>query len=177
MALLPVLVMVAIAVKIDSSGPIIFRQRRNGFDRNQFVIFKFRTMKVLEDGATVRQARRDDDRITTVGKLLRRTSLDELPQLFNVLRGEMSLVGPRPHALAHDQQYTALIDDYCMRHHVKPGITGWAQIKGCRGETVRPEAMKKRVDHDVWYIQNWSFGLDLHILFRTAIDVVRHDAY
>ncbi len=176
-ALMPVFVMAAAAVKIDSAGPVIFRQRRNGFDRHQFTIFKFRTMRVLEDGAVVRQARRDDDRITAVGRFLRRTSIDELPQLFNVLRGEMSLVGPRPHALAHDQEFTALIGDYCMRHHVKPGITGWAQIKGCRGETAKPGDMQRRVNFDLWYIKNWSLMLDLNILFRTAMDVVHHDAY
>ncbi len=175
--LMPVFILAACAVKFESDGPVVFRQRRNGFDQNQFVIFKFRTMRVLEDGATVTQARRNDSRITSVGRILRRSSIDELPQLFNVLRGEMSLVGPRPHALAHDQQYTTLIDDYCMRHHVKPGITGWAQIKGCRGETVRPEDMQRRVQFDLWYIQNWTFALDLQILLRTCIDVVTHDAY
>lgn len=175
--LMPVFILAACAVKFDSDGPVVFRQRRNGFDQRQFVIFKFRTMRVLEDGATVTQARRNDSRITPVGRLLRRSSIDELPQLFNVLRGEMSLVGPRPHALAHDQQYTSLIDDYCMRHHVKPGITGWAQIKGCRGETVRPEDMQRRVEYDLWYIQNWRFTLDLQILLRTCLGVVTHDAY
>ncbi len=176
-ALMPVFMLAGCAVKLDSAGPIIFRQRRNGFDRRQFVIFKFRTMRVLEDGAVVRQARRDDDRITMVGRFLRRTSIDELPQLFNVLRGDMSLVGPRPHALAHDQEFTTLIGDYCMRHHVKPGITGWAQIKGCRGETSRPEHMQRRVDLDLWYIKNWSIMLDVNIMARTALDVIHHDAY
>ena len=174
---MPVLILTACAVKLDSPGPVIFRQRRNGFDQRQFVIFKFRTMRVLEDGSAIQQARRNDTRITTIGRVLRRTSIDELPQLFNVLRGEMSLVGPRPHALAHDREYTALIGDYCLRHHVKPGITGLAQIKGCRGETARPEHMQQRVEYDLRYIKNWSVLLDLSILARTALNIVSHDAY
>ena len=175
--LMPVFILTACAVKLDSDGPVVFRQRRNGFDQHQFVIFKFRTMRVLEDGIAITQAQRNDSRVTSVGRILRRSSLDELPQLFNVLRGEMSLVGPRPHALAHDQQYTSLIDDYCMRQHVKPGITGWAQINGCRGETTRPEDMRRRVELDLWYIRNWTFCRDLQILLRTCIGVVTHDAY
>lgn len=177
LVILPLLLVIAAAIRIDSPGPAIFRQRRNGFDQKQFVIFKFRTMRVLEDGGSVTQATRNDNRITRIGRWLRRSSLDELPQLFNVLRGEMSLVGPRPHALAHDQFYTSTIDDYCIRHHVKPGITGWAQINGCRGETSQAEDMERRVTLDLWYIKNWSLRLDLKILMRTCFDVLGHDAY
>ena len=173
----PLLICTSLAIKMDSAGPVVFRQRRNGFNQKKFVIYKFRTMSVLEDGNRVVQAQRHDDRITRVGRFLRRTSIDELPQLFNVLRGEMSLVGPRPHALAHDHEYTELIDDYCMRHHVKPGITGWAQVNGFRGETPRREQMQKRVELDLWYINNRSLLLDLRILFRTCTEVLKHDAY
>lgn len=175
--LLPLMILTAAAIKLDSPGPIIFRQRRSGFDQRQFTIFKFRTMHVLDDGQHVSQARRGDTRITRIGLFLRRTSIDELPQLLNVLQGEMSLVGPRPHALAHDQAFAALIGHYTMRHRVKPGITGWAQIKGCRGETARPGLIERRVEHDLWYISHWSLRLDCRILLRTALDVVRHDAY
>ncbi len=175
--LLPVFVIAACAVKLDSKGPIIFRQRRNGFDQHPFVILKFRTMKVLEDADVVVQAKRGDHRITRVGRFLRKSSVDELPQLINVLRGDMSIVGPRPHAMAHDNEYKALIEEYCMRHHVKPGITGWAQVNGFRGETVRTEHMKKRVDLDCWYINNWSLLLDFQIIVRTCVEVLKHDAY
>src|SRR5262249_14519329 len=133
--LFPLLVALSFAIKLDSRGPVIFRQRRKGFNGATFSIYKFRTMAVLEDGTTIRQARRNDDRITRLGRFLRATSIDELPQLMNVLRGDMSLVGPRPHALAHDNEYTASIGNYAFRHHVKPGITGWAQANGLRGET------------------------------------------
>jgi undecaprenyl-phosphate galactose phosphotransferase/putative colanic acid biosynthesis UDP-glucose lipid carrier transferase len=177
LALSPLLVLVAVAIKIDSPGPVIFRQRRNGFNQLPFVIFKFRSMSVLEDGPVVTQAQRDDPRVTRVGRLLRRSSIDELPQLFNVLFGDMSLVGPRPHAMAHDDTYGAMIAKYAFRHHVKPGITGWAQVNGLRGETSRVEQMKKRVDYDLWYINNWSFRLDLQILLRTCFEVVRDRAY
>ena len=176
-ALLPVMVLAAAAIKLDSSGPAIFRQRRSGFDQREFTIFKFRTMHGLDDGPTVHQACRGDARITRVGAFLRRTSIDELPQLLNVLRGDMSLVGPRPHAIAHDQAFMASVGDYRLRHRVKPGITGWAQISGCRGETACPEQIRRRVELDLWYITHWSLRLDLKILCRTAIDVVHHDAY
>ena len=176
-AIAPILVATSLAIKLDSPGPVIFRQRRNGFNQKQFVIYKFRTMTVLEDGREVVQARRNDRRITRVGQFLRRSSIDELPQLFNVLKGEMSLVGPRPHALAHDDHYTELIDDYCMRHHVKPGITGWAQVNGFRGETAREEQMKKRVDLDLFYINNRSLLLDFRIMVRTCTELFKHDAY
>jgi undecaprenyl-phosphate galactose phosphotransferase/putative colanic acid biosynthesis UDP-glucose lipid carrier transferase len=171
--LAPLMVLSAIAIKLDSPGPVLFRQRRNGFNATQFPIFKFRSMTVMEDGGNVVQARRSDPRVTNVGRVLRRSSIDELPQLLNVLRGEMSLVGPRPHALAHDDHYGDLLSDYAFRHHVKPGITGWAQIRGYRGETARVEQMKGRVDCDLWYINNWSLALDLKILVMTCLELTR----
>ena len=171
--LAPLMVLSALAVKLDSPGPILFRQRRNGFNAKQFSIFKFRSMTVMEDGGNVVQARRSDPRVTGVGRVLRRSSVDELPQLLNVLRGEMSLVGPRPHALAHDDHYGDLLSDYAFRHHVKPGITGWAQVRGYRGETARVEQMKGRVDCDLWYINNWSLALDLKILAMTCLELVK----
>jgi lipopolysaccharide/colanic/teichoic acid biosynthesis glycosyltransferase len=130
-------------------------------------------MSVLENGPEIAQARREDPRVTAVGRWLRRTSLDELPQLFNVLAGEMSLVGPRPHAEAHDLAFNDAVADYALRHHVKPGITGWAQVQGCRGETPDAEAVRRRVEHDIWFIDNWSLKLELVILIRTAGAVVR----
>jgi exopolysaccharide biosynthesis polyprenyl glycosylphosphotransferase len=173
----PLLLIVAIAVALDSPGPILFRQRRSGVNGREFVIFKFRTMTVLEDGADIRQACRNDRRVTRVGKILRRASLDELPQLFNVLKGDMSLVGPRPHALAHDHKYSNSIADYGDRYQVKPGLTGWAQVNGLRGETESIKQMAARVKFDLWYVRNWSLGLDLHILFRTSFEVFRDRAY
>ncbi len=170
--LVPLLALVAIAIKLDTSGPVLFRQTRNGFNGRPFRILKFRSMRVMEDGQAVQQARRQDPRVTRVGAWLRRLSIDELPQLVNVLRGDMSLVGPRPHALAHDDQYTRLIANYAHRHHMKPGITGWAQVKGYRGETPTVDAMEKRVEYDLWYIANWSVWLDLRILVRTALSLV-----
>lgn len=171
--LMPLMLLSAVAIKADSSGPVFFRQRRNGFNAKQFPIFKFRTMTVMEDGATVVQAKRFDPRVTRVGGILRRSSLDEVPQLINVLRGEMSLVGPRPHALAHDDHYGDILAEYAYRHHVKPGITGWAQVNGYRGETSRVEQMKGRVDCDLWYINNWSLVLDLKILVLTFLELTR----
>jgi undecaprenyl-phosphate galactose phosphotransferase/putative colanic acid biosynthesis UDP-glucose lipid carrier transferase len=173
LALAPLLIMTAVAIKLDSTGPVIFRQRRNGFNGRPFVIFKFRSMNVMEDGPDVEQATRADDRVTRIGRILRRVSIDELPQLWNVIRGEMSLVGPRPHALAHDDKYSELIGNYAFRHHMKPGITGWAQINGYRGETVEVEQMQRRVEHDLWYIDNWSVSLDFAILLRTCFEVTR----
>ena len=173
----PLLMIAAVAVKLDSAGPIIFRQRRSGFKAKEFVIFKFRTMTVLEDGPVVTQASRDDLRVTRIGKFLRRSSLDELPQLFNVLSGDMSLVGPRPHALAHDNEYRVHIADYAFRHHVKPGMTGWAQVNGLRGETASFDQMAERVKLDLWYINNWSLELDINILLRTCFEVLRNRAY
>jgi undecaprenyl-phosphate galactose phosphotransferase/putative colanic acid biosynthesis UDP-glucose lipid carrier transferase len=176
--LAPLMILTALAIKFDSPGPVFFRQKRNGFNAKQFPIFKFRTMTVMEDGAVVTQAQRVDKRVTRVGKLLRRTSIDEVPQLLNVLNGDMSLVGPRPHAIAHDNHYGDLLSEYAFRHHVKPGITGWAQVKGYRGETSRVEQMKGRVDCDLWYINNWSLGLDLKILMMTCFEVVHNkDVY
>ena len=148
--LAPLMLLTVLAVKLDSAGPIIFRQRRAGFDGQAFFIYKFRTMSVMEDGPRIAQARRHDPRITKVGHILRQSSIDELPQLFNVLKGDMSLVGPRPHAIAHDDQYGAAISSYAYRHHVKPGITGWAQVNGQRGETRQIADMEKRVELDLW---------------------------
>jgi putative colanic acid biosynthesis UDP-glucose lipid carrier transferase len=167
------LLAVALAVWIESPGPILFRQARGGFNGRAFQILKFRTMRVMEDGPTITQATSRDQRVTRLGRWLRRSSVDELPQLINVLRGDMSLVGPRPHALAHDVQYSSLISNYPYRHHVKPGITGWAQINGLRGETPTVALMKRRVELDLWYATNWSFWLDLRILFRTVVEVCR----
>jgi Undecaprenyl-phosphate glucose phosphotransferase len=168
----PLLAIVAVAISLDTSGPVLFRQWRGGYNGRKFQIFKFRTMTVEENGPHVRQAQRNDKRVTRVGRILRKYSIDELPQLINVLRGEMSLVGPRPHALAHDTSYSQLIAPYPARHNVKPGITGWAQINGCRGETAEVEAMKRRVELDLGYIQNWSLLLDARILLMTVREVV-----
>lgn len=171
--LAPLLLIVAAAIKLTSRGPVIFRQDRRGFNGQKFRIYKFRTMTVMENGNAIAQAQRNDKRITPLGSLLRSSSIDELPQLFNVLRGEMSLVGPRPHAIAHDEEYSNLIGHYPYRQHVKPGITGWAQVNGCRGETDRIELMERRVDLDLWYVSNWSIWLDLVILARTCVKVTR----
>ncbi len=174
----PVLLICALAVRVTSPGPVIFRQHRSGFGGRKFAIYKFRSMSVMENGATVTQATRDDKRITAVGRVLRATSLDELPQLFNVLFGSMSLVGPRPHALAHDDEFARFISNYAFRHHVKPGITGWAQAHGLRGETRTREQIVRRVQHDLWYIDNWSIWLDIWILFATVLVVLkRSNAY
>jgi undecaprenyl-phosphate galactose phosphotransferase/putative colanic acid biosynthesis UDP-glucose lipid carrier transferase len=174
----PLMILSAIVVKLDSPGPVFFRQKRNGFNAKEFSIFKFRTMTVMEDGATVVQAKRFDPRVTRFGRLLRRSSIDEVPQLINVLMGDMSLVGPRPHALAHDSHYGRLLSDYAFRHHVKPGITGWAQVKGYRGETALVEQMKGRIDCDLWYINNWSLALDLKVLLLTCLELTnRRNAY
>ncbi len=167
LVVLPLMLVVALAVKLDSSGPVFFRQRRHGFNHQVISVWKFRTMHVAEDGRHVPQAIRDDPRVTRVGRLLRRTSVDEVPQLFNVIRGDMSLVGPRPHAIAHNEYYSALLERYANRHKMKPGITGWAQVNGYRGETNTPEKMRKRVEHDLYYIENWSLWLDFKILLLT----------
>ena len=171
--LLPLLALVSLAIKLDSPGPVIFRQTRRGFNGREFMIWKFRTMTVIENGRAICQAKRNDERVTRIGRLLRATSTDELPQLVNVLRGEMSLVGPRPHALAHDDEYGKTIGKYAFRHHVKPGITGWAQVNGFRGGTPELDLMKERIDLDLWYIDNWSFWLDLWIIVRTCFEIVR----
>jgi len=169
---LPLYALIASAIKLDSRGPVFFQQQRHGFNQYTFRIFKFRTMTCLDDGAVIEQARRGDRRVTRVGALLRRWSLDELPQLINVLRGEMSLVGPRPHALAHDEHYEKLLKQYALRGRIKPGITGWAQVHGCRGETRDSEQMRRRVEYDVEYIENWELWLDIKILIMTVFVVV-----
>lgn len=171
--LMPMMLVIAFAVRLESPGPAIFRQRRKGFNGREFVIYKFRTMTVMEDSHTIVQARKSDRRVTALGRILRQSSIDELPQLLNVLLGNMSLVGPRPHALAHDNDYGREISEYAFRHRVKPGITGWAQVNGFRGETSRLDQMARRIELDVWYINNWSLRLDLQIIFRTAFEVVR----
>ncbi len=172
-ALMPLLMLVAIAIRLDSPGRVIFRQTRHGFNGKPFDILKFRTMTVVEDGDSVKQVTRLDKRVTRVGFWLRRTSIDELPQLINVLNGEMSLVGPRPHAAAHDNYFDQVIANYAFRQRVKPGITGCAQVNGSRGETPTIDAMQRRVQLDLWYIENWSFQLDLLIMFRSIIEIVR----
>jgi len=163
----PVLLAVAIGVKLSSPGPMIFKQRRNGLDGEEIVVYKFRSMRTQDDGQVVQQATKEDPRITPFGSFLRRSSLDELPQFVNVLQGRMSIVGPRPHAVAHNEQYRSLIRAYMARHKVKPGITGWAQIHGLRGETDTIEKMQARVEYDLEYLRNWSLGLDLQIIART----------
>ena len=164
---------IALGVKLSSPGPILFKQRRYGLDGQEIQVWKFRSMRVCEDGPKVPQARRDDPRVTKLGALLRCTSLDELRQFFNVLRGQMSIVGPRPHAVAHNELYRKQIRGYMLRHKVKPGITGWAQINGWRGETDDLAKMQKRVEHDLWYIRNWSLWLDLKIVLLTAVSGFR----
>jgi putative colanic acid biosynthesis UDP-glucose lipid carrier transferase len=171
-ALMPLLTIVAIAIKFDSPGPILFRQKRCGFNGKGFRIFKFRTMSVLEDGPSIIQAQLADKRVTRIGALLRRTSIDELPQLLNVLEGSMSLVGPRPHAVAHDNQFDKMARNYAFRRRVKPGLTGWAQVNGCRGPTPTAESIERRVEYDLWYIDNWSLRLDLSILLQTPVELL-----
>jgi putative colanic acid biosynthesis UDP-glucose lipid carrier transferase len=179
--LAPVMAAIAIAVKLTSDGPVMFAQLRHGFNGETIRVMKFRSMyvdKMTDTPEKVQQACRNDPRITPLGAFLRKTSLDELPQLFNVLRGEMSLVGPRPHAMAHNELYRTRIDGYFARHRVKPGITGWAQINGWRGETDTDEKMRQRVLHDMYYIQNWSPWLDIRIMFLTLVNgFVHRNAY
>jgi lipopolysaccharide/colanic/teichoic acid biosynthesis glycosyltransferase len=159
-----------IAIKLDSTGPVIFRQKRYGFNNEEIIVFKFRTMYHDDSEERIfRQATRNDPRVTRVGRFLRRTSLDELPQLLNVWQGTMSLVGPRPHPIALNEKFDALISGYSARHNVKPGITGWAQVNGFRGETDAIEKMKLRIEHDIFYIENWSVLFDLRILAMTAL--------
>lgn len=168
-AFAPVFAAAAIAIKLDSPGPVLFRQKRHGLNHRVIEVLKFRTMRVMEEGTEVKQAQKNDARVTRVGRLLRKTSLDELPQLVNILKGEMSLVGPRPHALVHNEYYGEMLERYANRHQVKPGLTGWAQVNGFRGETERTELMQKRVEYDLHYINNWSIWLDLRILFVTPV--------
>ena len=163
----PVLLLVAIGVKLSSPGPVIFKQRRNGLNGEEIIVYKFRSMRAMDNGAVVKQATKGDPRITPFGAFIRRTSLDELPQFINVLQGQMSIVGPRPHAVAHNEMYRELIKAYMVRHKVKPGITGWAQVNGHRGETDTIEKMQARVEYDLEYLRNWSLGLDLVIILRT----------
>jgi undecaprenyl-phosphate galactose phosphotransferase/putative colanic acid biosynthesis UDP-glucose lipid carrier transferase len=172
----PLFLLVAFLIKLDSHGPVFFRQKRIGFDGRPFRIVKFRSMNVLEDSGEIRQATQNDRRVTRIGRWLRRSSVDELPQLWNVLCGEMSIVGPRPHAVAHDEQYQRAIASYAFRQHVKPGLTGWAQINGLRGETSTVDLMRRRVEHDLHYINHWSPLLDFIIIARTAMLVVRDRA-
>jgi Undecaprenyl-phosphate glucose phosphotransferase len=176
--LLPLLALVSIAIKLDSSGPVLFIQQRLGFNGRTFNIRKFRTMTVQENGMFIVQARANDNRVTRVGRWLRRTSVDELPQLLNVLDGSMSLVGPRPHAVAHDNQFDKLVRNYGFRQRVKPGLTGWAQINGYRGPTPTADLIERRVEYDLWYIENWSLKLDLVILLQTPLEILRgNNAY
>jgi Undecaprenyl-phosphate glucose phosphotransferase len=175
--LAPLMLLTALVIKLDSAGPVIFRQRRSGFNGRVFFILKFRTMSVMEDGVVIAQTQRVDPRVTRVGRFLRSSSIDELPQLINVLFGEMSLVGPRPHAVAHDDKYGAVISSYAYRHHVKPGITGWAQVNGQRGETRQVSDMARRIELDLWYVNNWSLLLDFRVIWRTCFELVRNRAY
>ena len=168
----PVMLAVAIGVKLSSPGPVIFRQKRNGLDGEEIVVYKFRSMTTMDNGPVVKQATKGDKRITPFGAFIRKTSLDELPQFINVLQGRMSIVGPRPHAVAHNEMYRQLIKAYMVRHKVKPGITGWAQVNGHRGETDTLEKMQARVEYDLEYLRNWSLGLDLVIILRTVKSVL-----
>jgi len=172
LVLSPLLLLVALLVKLSSPGPVLFQQRRYGLDGDEIRVYKFRTMKVTEDGGEIRQASRDDPRITSIGRVLRRFSIDELPQLLNVLNGTMSLVGPRPHAVAHNEMYRKLIKGYMIRHKVLPGMTGLAQVNGCRGETTRLEDMQARVRFDLEYLRHWSPLLDIKIMVKTALVVL-----
>lgn len=169
----PLMLALAIGVKLSSPGPILFRQRRYGLDGEEIIVYKFRSMTVCEDGGQICQATRSDKRITPFGAFLRRTSLDELPQFINVLQGRMSVVGPRPHAVSHNETYRKLINGYMVRHKVKPGITGWAQVNGLRGETETLEKMKARVDHDLDYLKHWSMDMDIKIILKTILLVFK----
>jgi putative colanic acid biosysnthesis UDP-glucose lipid carrier transferase len=171
--LLPILLIIGIAIRLDSPGPIIFRQRRYGLGGEEIIVYKFRSMTVCEDGGSIQQAKQNDQRVTRLGAFLRKTSLDELPQFINVLQGRMSIVGPRPHAVAHNEMYRKLVTGYMIRHKVKPGITGWAQVNGYRGETETVEKMQKRIDYDLEYLRNWSLRLDLDIILKTVLVVLK----
>jgi putative colanic acid biosynthesis UDP-glucose lipid carrier transferase len=170
----PLMLAVALGVKLSGPGPILFKQRRYGVDGRDIVVYKFRSMTVCEDGNEITQARQGDTRVTRFGAFMRRTSLDELPQFINVLQGRMSIVGPRPHAVAHNELYRKLIKGYMVRHKVKPGITGWAQVNGYRGETETLEKMQKRIECDLYYLRNWSLQLDLYIILKTIFVVLKH---
>jgi putative colanic acid biosynthesis UDP-glucose lipid carrier transferase len=176
--LAPLMVVIAIAVKLSSPGPAIFRQRRYGLYGEEIIVYKFRSMCVMENDQSVVQAHRNDGRLTNIGGFLRRTSLDELPQFVNVLQGRMSIVGPRPHAVAHNEQYRKLIKGYMLRHKVKPGITGWAQVNGLRGETATLDKMEARIQYDLDYLRNWSLWLDLWIVLKTIkVVLTRENAF
>jgi len=166
--LLPLMLVIALAVKFSSPGPVIFRQRRYGLYGEEIIVYKFRSMTVTDDGNTIVQAQKNDPRVTRIGAFLRRSSLDELPQFINVLQGRMSIVGPRPHAVAHNEQYRKLIKGYMLRHKVKPGITGWAQVNGMRGETDTLDKMEARIQYDLDYLRSWSLWLDLWIILKTV---------
>jgi len=167
MLIFPVMLLIGLLVKLDSPGPVIFKQRRYGLDGEQILVYKFRSMAVTEDGGAIRQAQKNDARVTRLGAFLRKTSLDELPQFINVLQGRMSIVGPRPHAVAHNEMYRTLIKGYMVRHKVRPGITGWAQVNGQRGETDTLDKMQARIDCDLDYLRNWSLQLDFFIILKT----------
>lgn len=173
--LLPIMAIIAVTIKLTSKGPIIFRQRRYGLYGEEIMVYKFRSMTVAEDGAKVVQATKNDQRVTKVGGFLRKTSLDELPQFINVLQGRMSIVGPRPHAVAHNEQYRKLIKGYMLRHKVKPGITGWAQVNGLRGETDTLDKMEARIAYDLDYLRHWSLWLDMWIIVRTVLVVLKRE--
>ena len=169
----PIMLFAAIGVKLSSPGPVIFKQRRYGLDGKEIVVYKFRSMTTCDDGKDVKQATRGDSRITRFGAFIRKTSIDELPQFINVLQGRMSIVGPRPHAVAHNETYRKLIKGYMVRHKVKPGITGWAQVNGYRGETETVEKMEKRIEYDLEYLRNWSLSMDLWIIIKTAATTLK----
>ena len=171
----PIMLATAIAVKVTSKGPVIFKQRRYGADGKSIMVYKFRSMTVMEDGDTVKQAQKNDQRLTPIGGFLRKSSLDELPQFLNVLDGSMSIVGPRPHANAHNEYYRKLIKGYMIRHKVRPGITGWAQVNGCRGETDTLDKMEQRIRYDLDYLRHWSLFMDLKIIFMTVAQVVKRE--
>ncbi len=171
----PLLLIISLAVKLTSPGPVIFKQRRYGLDGEEILVYKFRSMTVTEDGPTIKQAEKGDSRITPLGAIMRRTSIDELPQFVNVLQGRMSIVGPRPHAVAHNELYRKLIKGYMVRHKVRPGITGWAQVNGYRGETLTLDKMQGRIDYDLDYLRNWSLRLDLHIILKTIRLVLKDE--
>jgi putative colanic acid biosynthesis UDP-glucose lipid carrier transferase len=171
--MLPLMLAIAAGIRLTSPGPVLFTQRRYGLDGREITVYKFRTMTVLEDGSVVRQATRNDHRVTPLGAFLRKYSLDELPQFINVLQGRMSVVGPRPHAVAHNEMYRKLINGYMIRHKVKPGITGWAQVSGLRGETDTLDKMRARIEYDLSYLRNWSLQLDLQIVLKTVLVVLR----
>jgi putative colanic acid biosynthesis UDP-glucose lipid carrier transferase len=176
--ILPLMLVIAIGVKLSSPGPALFKQRRYGLDGKEILVYKFRTMTVLEDGNVIKQATRNDGRVTRFGAFLRQFSLDELPQFFNVLQGRMSVVGPRPHAVAHNEMYRRLIKGYMIRHKVRPGITGLAQVNGLRGQTDTLDKMQSRIEHDLDYLRNWSLQLDLQIVVKTVFVLLKkQDAF